>query len=136
MLTVLTANHSQLCTLLVDFPTNVFFKISRAPSIRLPSFHRRPRLRHQHRSWPDDIKKRREQWQTGEGMDPWKDLQGKWREGEKEQAQNLMLSWQDAKQRQTKQRVGFLLVARTITTKTLPIMAWIQFRTSTGKNPW
>ena len=123
MLTILTLNHFKLITLyllLVDFPSicTYFKKVSRAPSIRLPSFHRRPRLRHQHRSWPDGIKKRREQWQTGEGMDPWKGLQGKLREEEKEQVQNLVLSWQDVKQRQTKQRVGFLQVPRIISTKT------------------
>lgn len=74
-------------------------KKGRAPSIRLPSFHRRPRLHHQHHSWPDGIKKRKEQWQTGEDMDPWKDLQGRLGEGEKKLAQNLVLIWQDGKQR-------------------------------------
>lgn len=88
MLFALTVNHFKLATLhplLADFPTNLYIYLkSRAPSIRLPSFHRRPRLHHQHHSWPDGIKKRREQWQTGEGMDPWKDLKMRLGEGEKE----------------------------------------------------
>lgn len=114
MLSVLTVNHSKFVTLhtcsqLIS-PQMYFLKKSRAPSIRLPSFHRRPRLHHQHRSWPDGIKKRTEQWQTGVGMDPWKDLYGRLGETEKKQAQNLMLRWQDVKQRLTKARVKFLLL--------------------------
>lgn len=87
-----------------------------APLEGLPSCRRKQEPLHQHHSWPSDRGMRRVLWQTGAGMVPSVDLgkkAGVWRF-----------------------HTSHLTPVLNASAWCLPIIAWMQLRTSTGRNPW